>query len=207
MADASEGSSAAQGTHSSISSSLLDGLRCQSPDAWRRLVDLLGPVVYQWCDARGLQPTDAADVTQEVFQRVMASVRQFRRDRPGDTFRGWLWRITRNKIQDHYRQRKRLPRAFGGSDIQQLFQGLADPNGDEPSRSDTDCLIVRRALKAVRNDFSERAWEAFRRMVIDGQSSADIAADLGMTQEAVRRAKFRVLRRLREELDGLFPPQ
>jgi DNA-directed RNA polymerase specialized sigma24 family protein len=31
----------------------------------------------------------------------------------------------------------------------------------------------------------------------------EVAADLGLTDNAVRQARFRVLRRLREELDGL----
>ena len=50
--------------------------------------------------AGGLREDDAADVFQEVFQSVAAHLSAFRRDRSGDTFRGWLRTITRNKVND-----------------------------------------------------------------------------------------------------------
>jgi DNA-directed RNA polymerase specialized sigma24 family protein len=39
-------------------------------------------------------------------------------------------------------------------------------------------------------------------MTIEGQTSAEIAADLGISKGAVRQAKYRILHRLRQELDG-----
>jgi hypothetical protein len=41
----------------------------------------------------GLQPSDAADTLQEVFEAVAVHLPDFRRDQPSDTFRGWLWTI------------------------------------------------------------------------------------------------------------------
>ena len=63
--------------------------------------------------------------------------------------------------------------------------------------------MYRRALDLVRPEFTEKTWQAFWRSVIDGHDTADIASDLGMTANAARLAKLRVLRRLRQELDGL----
>jgi RNA polymerase sigma-70 factor (ECF subfamily) len=56
----------------------------------------------------------------------------------------------------------------------------------------------------VRAGFENRTWEAFRRVVIDRQSSAQVAMEMGMSVVAVYQAKSRVLRRLRQELDGLL---
>jgi RNA polymerase sigma-70 factor (ECF subfamily) len=56
----------------------------------------------------------------------------------------------------------------------------------------------------MHSDFDQKTWQAFRRMAVDGHLSAEIAADLGMTKDAVRQAKCRVLRRLRDELDGML---
>jgi RNA polymerase sigma-70 factor (ECF subfamily) len=39
---------------------------------------------------------------------------------------------------------------------------------------------------------------------VEGQAPAEIAADLGMTAAAVRKAKSRVLLRLREEIGDLI---
>ncbi|HUT93224.1 MAG TPA: hypothetical protein VMY37_27415 [Thermoguttaceae bacterium] len=41
---------------SSLSSTLLDRVRAQRPEAWQRLVDLYGPVVCRWCRQSGLRP-------------------------------------------------------------------------------------------------------------------------------------------------------
>jgi DNA-directed RNA polymerase specialized sigma24 family protein len=47
---------------------------------------------------------DAADVSQDVFAAVARHIADFRRERPGDSFRGWLWTITRNKVRYHWRR-------------------------------------------------------------------------------------------------------
>jgi DNA-directed RNA polymerase specialized sigma24 family protein len=40
-------------------------------------------------------------------------------------------------------------------------------------------------------------------MTVDGQPAADVGAALGLAANAVHQAKFRVLRRLRQEMGGL----
>jgi RNA polymerase sigma-70 factor (ECF subfamily) len=59
-------------------------------------------------------------------------------------------------------------------------------------------------LDLVRAEFENHTWEAFRRVAIERQSSAQVAVDLGMSIAAVYQAKSRVLRRLRQELDALM---
>ena len=97
---------------SSTSVSLLKRVKDQNPEAWRRLVRLYGPVVFLWCRQAGLTVHDAADVIQDVWMAVARSIADFRRDRPNDSFRGWLRRITQYKIIDRWR--KREPSAMGG---------------------------------------------------------------------------------------------
>src|SRR6516165_9836782 len=82
------------------SPSLLLRVQANQSGAWERLVDLYAPLVYHWCQRAKLPPQDAADVFQEVFRSVAEHVVSFRRDRAGDSFRGWLHTITRNKIND-----------------------------------------------------------------------------------------------------------
>ncbi|MCU0875352.1 MAG: transcriptional regulator KorA [Pirellulaceae bacterium] len=56
----------------------------------------------------------------------------------------------------------------------------------------------------IRAEFEDRIWAAFWNDTVDGRTAAEIAADLGMSKEAVWQAKYRVLRRLRAELAGLL---
>lgn len=176
------------------------------PEAWGRLVKLYGPMIYVWARQAGLQPEDAADVVQEVFVSVATHIAGFDQEQPGSTFRGWLWTIAQNKVRDHFRRQRGKPLAQGGTDAQvrlaQLPDQLSDSSLDAPA---PDCVWIDPAvLDAIRAEFEERTWTAFTRSAIDGQSSADIAAELGMTKRAVRQAKYRVLRRLRQEFEGLI---
>jgi len=187
---------------SSIGSSLLEGVQAMDAGAWQRLVELYAPVIYGWCRQSAVQPHDAADVVQEVFRAVLTGVGQFRRDRPGESFRGWLWTITRNKIRDHARRRQRRPAAAGGSDAAEQLQQLPEPPPPAPTSRESDGL-VHRALTLIRAEFEEPTWRAFWQATVDGRPAAEIARELGMSKGAVRQAKYRVLRRLREELAGL----
>ena len=60
--------------------------------------------------------------------------------------------------------------------------------------------LVHRALELIRGDFREPTWQAFLRLTLGDQTAVEIAADLGLTPAAVRRAKYRVLCRLHDEL-------
>src|SRR3972149_313865 len=66
----------------SISSTLLESVKARRPEAWQRLVDLYGQVVYRWCRKSGLKAEDAADVVQEVFAALARSVADFKRQNP-----------------------------------------------------------------------------------------------------------------------------
>jgi RNA polymerase sigma-70 factor (ECF subfamily) len=187
----------------STSLTLLQRVRDKDEEAWRRLLHLYGPLVERWCARGGVHPADADDVRQDVFQAVAAGLDGFRRDRPGDTFRGWLKVITRNKLLDHFRRRQKQPEAQGGTDAHRQLQELAEPDLPEDTEEDLGGLY-RRALELVRGEFEERTWQAFWRAAVEGQSPAAIAADLGVTPAAVRKAKSRVLHRLREEVGDLI---
>ena len=188
---------------SSTSASLLQRVRRLEPDAWVRLCSLYSPVVYGWCLRAGLQDNDAADAMQDVFRSVFRSIGTFRKDGPTGSFRGWLWSITRNQVRLFFRKQGNVPQAFGGSDAQQQFAQLpAGPDEIDPDADATRRDILHRALEIVRDDFQPSTWDVFYRVTLQGQSIQEVAEILSLTQNAVRQAKFRVLRRLREELDG-----
>ena len=186
----------------STASSLLVRVRARSPEAWQRLTDLYGPLVYHWCRSRGLQPADAADVFQEVFAAVARSVGRYLHERNGGTFRGWLWTITRNKIRDHHRAQAQRITATGGTHAQQRLAEVPEPTEESSGVTDPNetANLFHRTLDLVRGEFEERTWRAFWRATVDGDATAEIAADLGLPPHAVRQAQSRVVRRLRHEL-------
>jgi RNA polymerase sigma-70 factor (ECF subfamily) len=191
----------------SVSPSLLVRLRANEPAAWERLTALFGPTVYGWCRRAGLRAEDAADVGQEVFRAVARTLARFHRERPGDTFRGWLWRIVQNKLRDHWRRQKAGPEAAGGTSAQQRLHDLPDeaaPSSTGPAADAESAALFRRGLDLIRTEFTDRTWQAFWEVAVDDRDPADVAARLGMTPGAVYIAKSRVLRRLREELSEVL---
>jgi RNA polymerase sigma-70 factor, ECF subfamily len=198
---------AASGPTRSTSLTLLQRLRADEPDAWRAMVRLYSPLVFHWCARFGVRGADADDVAQEVFQAAAASLATFRREGPGDTFRGWLRGITRNQVLMHVRRQGRQPRADGGTTVLDRLREVADPE-PAPDAPDDDGreldALHRRALELVRGEFEERTWQAFWQTVAEGRSPVDVAAEFGISPAAVRMAKSRVLRRLKEEFGELI---
>jgi RNA polymerase sigma-70 factor, ECF subfamily len=188
------------------SSSLLHRVQSYDPAAWERLVNLYTPLVFRWCRRCGLQPADAADVGQQVFLAVARKVRDFRRNRPGGSFRAWLRAIARNRLRDFFRTaRTRDARAAGGDAFAWLEQVAAGPDPSDPTPEDgeEEALLFRRATELMQAEFEERTWQAFWQSAVDGRRAAEVAAGLGMTANAVYLARGRVLRRLREEFADL----
>jgi RNA polymerase sigma-70 factor (ECF subfamily) len=195
------------GPGSATSRSLLARVQADEPQAWARLVALYAPLVLHWCRRKGLQDQDAADVFQEVFQAVVAHVTRFRRDRAGDTFRGWLRRITQNKLRDHFRKRSGEAHGVGGSSARERLAEVPEPQPAEDEAAPDDegeRALFLRALDLIREEFAPQTWAAFWGTAVEGRTAKDVAADLAMTSGAVRVAKCRVLHRLRAELGDLL---
>jgi RNA polymerase sigma-70 factor, ECF subfamily len=186
------------------STSLLDRIRHCDREAWERFVTLYCPLIYDVCRSFGVQAADADDVIQEVFRSVSLAINDFEKERPGDSFRGWLFVIVRNKIRDHFRRIAKEPQGVGGSDALNLDQLPEELSQGSLSNQSAGDPALTRALDMIRSEFQERTWTAFWRLTVEGHSAAEIAADLGMTNNAIRQAKFRVIQRLRTEFGDLI---
>jgi RNA polymerase sigma-70 factor (ECF subfamily) len=185
--------------------SLLARVKARDEDAWSRLVDLYGPLVYAWSLRAGLQPEDAADIGQDVFTAVTRNIEKFRRESARDSFRAWLFTITRHKICDFLSRRG--ARAAGGSDaLQQLAAAAVTQTSDlqDDAAPGEAAALYRRAIELVRAEFAPRTWMAFWRVAVDGERPADVATALGMTVNAVYLARSHVKHRLREEFAELL---
>jgi RNA polymerase sigma-70 factor (ECF subfamily) len=185
------------------SRTLLERARNRDERAWQSLVNLYAPLVRRWCAQKGVEGPDADDVLQQVFQSVATNFASFRHDRPEDTFRGWLRVITRNKLLDQFRHRDGQPQAQGGTDAHRQLERIAEPELPEDSDEDLGALY-HRALELVRSEFETKTWTAFWRVAVDGRATADVAAELAMSTAAVRKAKSRIVLRLREEIGDLI---
>lgn len=176
--------------------------RLSRPDdalAWSRFVELYTPLLCYWARQLHLQDADVADLVQDVFAILLTELQHFEQ-RPGQRFRGWLWTLMRNKWREKQRRRSGRP-PEADIDVAQL----AGPDDiDAVDEAEYQRYLVDRALQLMQADFEPATWKACWECVVVGRSSADVAAELGITVNAVKLARSRVLRRLREELAGFL---
>src|SRR5262249_31792981 len=108
--------------HGKTSLTLLARLRANEPAAWRTMVHLYTPLPPRWCARSGVRGDEAEDIAQEVFRKAAAHLATFRREKAGDTFRGWLRAITRTTLAEQYRRQARQPQGGGGTDAQMKLE-------------------------------------------------------------------------------------
>ena len=192
---------------SETSASLLDRVR-HSPDddAWQRLVSIYSPLIHGWLRREvQLDANDADDVVQEVLAVVLRRVPEFQRQRTG-SFRAWLKLITVNCLRQSLRQQRQPAVGSGDSQVIDLLNALEDPHSHVSSLWDRehDEFVMKQLLQVIRSQFAANTWRAFERVALEGVSSDEVAAELGITVNAVFIAKSRVMARLRQEADGLI---
>jgi RNA polymerase sigma-70 factor (ECF subfamily) len=171
---------------------LLERLRTPDrADAWERFVRLYTPVLHAWARKQGFQTADAADLAQEVLVKLVAELPRYARG-AGQSFRGWLFRVTANVCCDFRRRRatRPLPAAAG-------LSGVAE-EPVEFGEAEYRKALVDRGLVAIRGLFEPATWAAFEGLMVHARKAADVAAELGLSRNAVYIAQSRVLARLRQ---------
>jgi RNA polymerase sigma-70 factor (ECF subfamily) len=167
--------------------------------AWGDFVDLYAPLVYRQARRAGFQDADAADVTQEVFRAVALAISKFEYDSHRGEFRGWLYRITQNKIRDAA-ARRQIP-GSGDTATHDLLHQQPDHAAATTWDHDFRDSLLDWAYDQVRGRSEERTWQAFWLTAVEGISGEEAAARLGLSIGAVYVAKSRVMVRLKEVLD------
>lgn len=180
--------------------SLLQRLRFPGNQrAWEEFVSLYTPLLYHWARSIGLHAADAADLIQDVYVHLVRKMPEFAYDGQR-SFRSWLRTVTFNRWRDNLKQRGKRPLPTDGDTLD--VQPASDPEPfweDEYRR-----YLVARALEVMRGEFQPSTWQACWGVVAEGRPAADVAAELGMSENAVHIARCRVVRRLRQELQGLL---
>jgi RNA polymerase sigma factor (sigma-70 family) len=186
------------------SASLLQRLRVQGAEGdWERLVQLYTPLIRAWVGRHVQQPEDVNDLVQQVFTVVVSKLPGFvHNGRPG-AFRHWLRSIAANSLHRYWRTRQARS---APAETAAALEQLTDPESELSRQWDRehDMHLAQKLLECVSAEFRPASWQAFRRLVLDAAAPESVAGELGMSVNAVLIAKSRVLRRLREEAQGLL---
>ncbi len=185
---------------------LLERIRLADDVAWAHFSKLYGPLILYWCRKCDLKDEDAADIAQDVMLTISQKISSFRREKPGDTFRGWMWTITRSKVLNLYRATRSLPVSVGNDQLNAMHaaptESIISESSAPPDYPASE--LYRRAIELIENEFEASTMRAFWLTAVEERAPAEVAHQLQMTVAAVYKAKSRVLKRLRDELDGFL---
>jgi len=168
---------------------VIDRARSGDRTAFAELYDTHVDSVYRYLLYRVREPSDAEDLTSEVFTRAFANIHRYRWQ--GKSFLAWLYTIARNAVTD--RRRRERPTV----DIDSAF-GIAE---DGPTAHERAVLGEQMgALRgAVTHLTAEQQQVLSLRFELD-LSSREVAKMLGKNEGAIRALQFRALGRLRKLL-------
>jgi RNA polymerase sigma-70 factor (ECF subfamily) len=159
------------------------------PEAFGQLYQRHVTSVYRYVRTRTASDEEAADVTQAVFIKAMASLGRFR---PGSPFAAWLFRIARNASTDAYRRRRKTV----GLD------GLPEPVLESLADSPEDVVLKQERLRRLRGlvarlDADKQELLALRFGA--GLTLREIAGVVGKGESAIKKQMSRVMAALKEQ--------
>jgi RNA polymerase sigma-70 factor, ECF subfamily len=170
--------------------------RCDE-EAWSRFVERYWRLIYWVARRAGLPESDAEDVVQEVFAKLVAAMPTFEYDRTRGTFRAFIRTIAERHIVDRRRTRTRVTLPSGaGNDLETNEFEVIWEREWQRSR-------ILLALDEVAREIEPRTYQAFQLVALEGWSSNAAGEFLEMPIASVYQAKSRVIARLRERLQEL----
>ena len=182
-----------------ISSTLLTGALSANPNAWVMIVTRYSPKIMTWMLLAGVDSSDAPDLLQDVWRSVLMSLKNFRREKPDDTFRGWLRTIAQRRIADYFESRSQQPRNLPLAQLESLQSQnlLTDEIAANVSERVT---LLQKYMQQVESEVKPNTWLVFQMHVIEEKSVEEVAAILKIPTYSVYTSKSRVIKRLRELL-------
>ena len=157
--------------------------------AFAELYDEHVDAVYRYVLYRVREPSDAEDITSDVFTRAFANIHRYRWQ--GKSFLAWLYTIARNAVTD--RRRRTRPTV----ELENAY-GLAEdgPTAHDHAVRGEQVDALRGAVKYLTTEQQEVLLLRF----VENMSSRQVARVLGKNEGAVRALQFRALGRLRKLL-------
>ncbi len=156
------------------------------PQAFAALYErYLGPV-YRYCHVRLGSREAAQDATSDVFLKAFAGLSGYR----GGEFAAWIFRIAHNVVADRHRRRRPTEPMEAAVDTED-----AGSTPEEVAVTHAEREALRRALAVLPH--GQRA--AIQLRLADWPDERTAVA-LGKTVAAVKKLRFRAVRRLRKVL-------
>jgi RNA polymerase sigma-70 factor (ECF subfamily) len=166
--------------------------------AWDRFVELYLPLLFFWARKLPAAGADPADLVHDVFVKLMQELPKSSYDPAFGGFRSWLRSVCQNHWRDH--RRKRAHHVVQADDAQLEALAAADDGLERFWNEDYNSLLACAAFRLLEGEFDPITRAAFVEVVLNDCPVTEVARQFGLTPNAISMRKFRVVRRLRQEL-------
>src|SRR5258706_5652994 len=181
----------------------------QDKPSWQDFFDTYWKLIYGVALKGGLTEAEAQDVVQETMISVAKHMPAFKYDRSVGSFKAWLLNMTRWRITDQLRRRKRLA-AFAPSDDSDVDARGTDKMVDPVSES-LDALwdsewqknLLDAAIDKVKRRLDPQKYQIFDFYVNKEWPAHKVAETFGISVGQVYLAKHRVTGLIAEEFKNL----
>jgi RNA polymerase sigma-70 factor (ECF subfamily) len=163
--------------------------------AYRELMTRHRDAVFRLARSYAGDADDALDLTQEAFIAAFAALDRYD---PSRAFRPWLLRIALNKCRDWSRRRAVRRLLLFATPVDDA-RATPDPAADPETRTGDVRELERVSAAIARLPASLK--EPLILTAIEGQSQAEAAATLGLSEKAIEVRVYRARRRLSELLE------
>ncbi|MCP4943747.1 sigma-70 family RNA polymerase sigma factor [bacterium] len=185
----------------STRSSFIVNLKEFSPQNWNNFVLAYTPMIRFWIRRKNVPSSFEDDVLQDTFRSICISIGRFDLNESKGSFRGWLRTIAERRVADCLRN---LPpeQDLPPHDLESLPSPTERSDQEIAAEQAANEEVKARALELVRQSTTDRTWQMFWHSTIDGIPTSQIAEQFGVSNAAVRVAKQRVTKRLKDLMIG-----
>jgi RNA polymerase sigma-70 factor (ECF subfamily) len=184
---------------SHTTAAFMSSLRAGDDTAWKRVLTKTLWQAYAMGWEAGLRQHDCDELVQEVLLAATDGIGKFRHNGERGALRAWLRAIARTKLFDKCRERGiRLDLAEGGTQAQMRLQQIPAPPDPVSARSSVRDQLPSYLLRKIQREFAPANWEAFSRVVVNGEEAAEVARELNLSRNQVYKSISRILERLRQ---------
>jgi RNA polymerase sigma factor (sigma-70 family) len=179
---------------------------------WNEFYQTYWRLIYSVGTKSGLTREEAFDVVQETVIAIARQVQRGQYDPRAGSFKAWLLQMTRWRILDQFRARKRQPsladqgNAFSEDNSGHILDRIAvekDNQLDKIWDKEWRENIFAAALEKVKARVSPRQYQIFDCYVLKGWGVTKTAETLGINAAQVYLAKHRVGNLVKKEVQGL----
>ncbi len=182
---------------------LVSRARLGEADAIGRLYDAYVAQVYRYCLGRVRNPSDAEDLTEEIFLKVIGAIEGFEWRTLGSDvqaaerspFRSWVFRIAHNHVVSFHR------RAAARGTSAELTDTLRDERRGPQELAETK-LAIEEVMEAVRQ-LPDAQRDVILLRFVSGLSVAETAETLEKQQTNVKVLQHKGIQRLKRMFEAV----